>query len=103
MILVIIEVISNYCLDYITVRYCIPLAVILAIYILLLSPVDTEAKPLSKEEREVYKNKVKVIVFFHTIVLMLCVFLKNEKGIIVVEYTYLVQAVMVMAERVKKY
>lgn len=102
LILVIAEVISNYCIEYIPVMYCIPMMILFGIYILVVSPVDTESKPLENDERESYSEKVKIISFFHSIVLILFIFIQNRKGIIIIEYVYMVQTIMLVLERINK-
>lgn len=102
LILVIAEVISNYCIKYIPVMYCIPLMILFGIYILVVSPVDTESKPLENYERESYSKKVKIILFIHIIVLILFIFFQNRKGIIIIEYVYMVQVIMLVIEKINK-
>ncbi len=102
LILVIAEVISNYCIEYITVIYCVPLMILFGIYILVVSPVDTESKPLENDEIKSYNKKVKIISFLHSIVLILFIFFQNRKGIIIIEYVYMVQAMMLVIEKINK-
>lgn len=102
LILVIAEVISNYCIEYVPVIYCVPLMIIFGIYILVVSPVDTESKPLENDERKSYNKKVKIISFLHSIVLILFIFFQNRKGIIIIAYVYMVQAMMLVIEKINK-
>ena len=102
LILVIAEVISNYCIEYIPVIYCVPLMILFGIYILVVSPVDTESKPLENDEIKSYNKKVKIISFLHSIVLILFIFFQNRKGIIIIEYVYMVQAMMLVIEKINK-
>ncbi len=102
LILVIAEVISNYCIEYIPVIYCVPLMILFGIYILVVSPVDTESKPLENDEIKSYNKKVKIISFLHSIVLILFIFFQNRKGIIIIEYVYMIQAMMLVIEKINK-
>lgn len=102
MILVLIEIISNYCLKYVSLIHCIPIVVMCYIYILLVSPIDTESKLLSEEEKKVYKKKVGVIIFVHIFIFLFFVYMKYEKSIIVVEYVYLIQVLMLVIEKISQ-
>lgn len=102
LILVIAEVISNYCIEYVPVIYCVPLMILFGIYILVVSPVDTESKPLENDERKSYNKKVKIISFLHSIVLILFIFFQNRNGIIIIAYVYMVQAMMLVIEKINK-
>lgn len=99
LILVIAEIISNYCIEYIYIMYCVPLMILSGIYILVVSPVDTESKPLENEERKLYGKKVKIIYFLHLIILILFIFFQERKGILILEYVYMVQAIMLIMEK----
>ncbi|MBQ6814409.1 MAG: hypothetical protein IJP13_02605 [Lachnospiraceae bacterium] len=47
-------------------------------------------------------KKVKMISYLHIIVLILCILLQNRKGIIIIEYVYMVQTIMLAIERINK-
>lgn len=102
LILVIAEILSNYCIEYIPVMYCVPVMILSGIYILVVSPVDTESKPLENEEKKLYGRKVKIIYILHIIALLLFMFFRERKGILILEYVCMVQVIMLVVEKIKK-
>lgn len=100
-ILVVAESISNFFIDYIPVGYCVFFMILLGIYILAVSPVDTEYKPLEKAEKIIYGKKLKIIFIIHLMILILFLIFYEKKGIIIFEYVYEVQAIMLTIEIIK--
>lgn len=102
LILVVAEIFANYFLQYISVISCLPIVVICSVLILAVSPVDTESKPLSEAEKRAYKKKAHVIMAIQICILLFMIIMKYEKNIIVIEYVYLIQVLMLLIEKIRK-
>lgn len=72
------------------------------VIILFMSPIDTETKRLNDIEKKIYKRKTYIIVVIQMCILTACVMFCGDKYSIIIEYAYLVQAVMLVAEKVIK-
>lgn len=102
LIVVGVEFFANYLTRYIIVTHIISMVPICMILIFAISPVDMESKPLSEDEKKVYRKKVSKIMVIHIFILAVFVLLKSKKSIIVFEYTYLLQVLMLIIEKIRR-
>lgn len=66
-----------------------------------ISPVDTEMKRISQDEKKTYKRKIKFIVAFHLIIAIITVLSDADEFIFSLMFVYIMQNVMLLMEIVK--
>lgn len=101
-IIIIAEMITNYWKQYLSLYIGVLIVIICAVLILFVSPVDTETKEINDTERKVYKRKTHIIVVIQMCVLVFCMVLHYDKYSLIIEYSYFVQALMLLAEKTRK-
>lgn len=102
LILVIAEVIINYWIEYIFVTNGLFVAIWCVVLILVFSPVDTETKILNEVEKKIYKRKTYVIAMIQICIMCFCIVFSKNKYSIIIEYTYFIQALMLIVEKIKR-
>ncbi|MBP3339099.1 MAG: accessory gene regulator B family protein [Lachnospiraceae bacterium] len=102
LILVIAEVIINYWIEYISVTNGLFVAIWCVVLILVFSPVDTETKILNEVEKKIYKRKTYVIAMIQICIMCFCIVFSKNKYSIIIEYTYFIQALMLIVEKIKR-
>ena len=78
------------------------LFIICLLGILCMAPMDTKSKPISKEERKVYKNKIHVIVLVHLFIFIAMVLAKWNTIMYVIDFSYVTQVVMLFLEKISR-
>lgn len=101
-ILIIAEIIVNYYLQYVSLSNSLLIVICCVVLILLMSPIDTEAKRLNDIEKKIYKRKTYFIVAIQMCILAVCVMFYGDKYSIIIGYAYLVQSLMLVAEKMIK-
>lgn len=101
-ILIIAEIIANCWIQYVSLSVSLLIVICCVVIILFMSPVDTETKRLNDIEKKIYKRKTHVIVVVQMCILTACVMFFDDKYSIIIEYAYLVQSLMLVAEKVIK-
>ncbi len=101
-ILITAEIIVNCWIQYVSRSISLLIVTCCVVIILFMSPIDTETKRLNDIEKKIYKRKTYIIVVIQMCILTACVMFCGDKYSIIIEYAYLVQAVMLVAEKVIK-
>ena len=65
MILLVMVMIDEYCVTAITTDIYVIIFIICFLFIFWLAPVDTKSKPISLEEKKIYKKKINIILVIH--------------------------------------
>ena len=95
-------IISNLLSRFEFVIYLVPLYLICIIWIVFISPSDTEAKLLSDREKNIYKNKVILISVIHVILFNVFIIFKFYQIAIIIEYVYWIQSIMLLVNIIHK-
>ncbi|WP_168356797.1 accessory gene regulator B family protein [Petralouisia muris] len=66
-----------------------------------ISPVDTEMKKISQDEKKTYKRKIKFILVFHVIIAIITVLSDVDEFIFSLMFVYIIQNVMLLMEIIK--
>ena len=66
-----------------------------------ISPVDTEMKKISQDEKKTYKRKIKFILIFHVIIAIITVLSDADEFTFGLMFVYIMQNVMLLMEIVK--
>lgn len=69
--------------------------------IYFISPVDTEMKKISQDEKKTYKRKIKCILVFHVIIAIIMVLSDADKFVFSLMFVYIIQNVMLLMEIIK--
>lgn len=68
------------------------------ILLLALAPVDTASKPISPEEKNLYKKKIRMILLIHFLLMGAMTALGVKKMMYTISFAYATQVVFIMAE-----
>lgn len=101
LILVVAEILVIH-ISNIYALYFVPILVVCIAAIILVAPVDTESKPLSQMEKKICKKKMYGIIATQICVLVYMSRITYEKYIIIIGYVYVVQALMLLIEKIKQ-
>lgn len=71
------------------------------ICVYFISPVDTEMKKISQDEKKTYKRKIKFILIFHVIIAIITVLSDADEFTFGLMFVYIMQNVMLLMEIVK--
>lgn len=66
-----------------------------------ISPVDTEMKRISQDEKKTYKRKIKLILVFHMIIAIITVLSDADEFVFSLMFVYIIQNVMLLMEIIK--
>lgn len=66
-----------------------------------ISPVDTEMKKISQDEKKTYKRKIKSILVFHVIIAIITVLSDAGAFVFSLMFVYIIQNVMLLMEIIK--
>ena len=72
------------------------------ICVFFIAPIETEKKKISRDERLVYRKKIKVILVLHLITILVTILLDNKQFAFSIMFAYITQSVMLLLELVKK-
>jgi accessory gene regulator protein AgrB len=78
------------------------LFIICLLLVLCWAPMDTKSKPISAEERKVYKKKINVIALVHLLVFIIMMLTKWNTIMYVIAFSYVTQVVMLFLEKIVK-
>lgn len=70
--------------------------------IYFISPVDTEMKKISQDEKKIYKRKIKCILVVHVIIAIIMVLSDADKFVFSLMFVYIIQNIMLLME-IKKH
>jgi len=102
-ILVVLVLVDKWLVKHCDMWIMIFVILICMYVVFVLAPLDTKAKPIEENERKVYKTKINIINLFHIMLLILFVFLNIKEVVVVLGFTYIMQAILLMLEFIKKY
>ncbi len=71
------------------------------ICVCFISPVDTEMKKISQDEKKTYKRKIKFILIFHVIIAIITVLSDADEFTFGLMFVYIMQNVMLLMEIIK--
>lgn len=71
------------------------------ICVYFISPVDTEMKKISQDEKKTYKRKIKLILVFHMIIAIITVLSDADEFVFSLMFVYIIQNVMLLMEIIK--
>ncbi len=66
------------------------------------APIDTKSKPISRQEKEVYKKKISIIMLIHTVFIGTALMFGYKSIIFVFTYSYIIQYIMLVLETLNK-
>lgn len=66
-----------------------------------ISPVDTEMKKISQDEKKIYKRKIKLILVLHMIIAIITVLSDANEFVFSLMFVYIIQNVMLLMEIIK--
>ena len=69
--------------------------------IYFISPVDTEMKKISQDDKKIYKRKIKLILVFHVIIAIISVLADADEFVFSLMFVYIIQNVMLLMEIIK--
>ena len=72
------------------------------ICVCFISPVDTEMKKISQDEKKTYKRKIKFILIFHVIIAIITVLSDADEFTFGLMFVYIMQNVMLLMEIIKR-
>ena len=84
-------------LVWLSLIFCVGLALVFA-----LAPVDTKSKPISPEERRVYRRRIRVILVLHVILMAVAILLRLRELVFLFAFVYVTQTMMLMLELINK-
>ena len=100
LILVLLIISNEYAIRMVTGIIFLIVFIVCALPIFYMAPVDTESKPISIDEKKVYKKKIKIIVLLHFFIVAAMLFVDRNKIMYVIVFAYITQAVMLIIEKI---
>lgn len=102
LILLVMVMIDEYLVRAFSVYILASIFVMCAILIFWLAPIDTKSKPISAEERKVYKKKINMILVVHVCVLAALIITGLDNITFVLTFSYVTQVIMLLLEIINK-
>ncbi|MGN1196827.1 MAG: accessory gene regulator B family protein [Acetatifactor sp.] len=87
---------------YLSIRDMLVIFFLNMVCVYFISPVDTEMKKISQDERKTYKRKIKFILVFHVIIAIITVLFDADEFVFSLMFVYIIQNVMLLIE-IKKH
>lgn len=92
-----------YIVEYLTVNFWFSVILIIAILeLLIFSPVDTKQKPLKRDEKKIYKTRVKEIIFVILVIYIVLLTIKYDRYAIAIGIGIILTAILQVVAILKK-
>ncbi len=102
LIIVLMILSDEYVIKTFTSIILLVLFIMCLVLVLYLAPIDTNSKPISVEERKVYKKKINIIVLIHLIIFIVMMSMNWNVIIYVIAFSYFTQVIMLFLEIISK-
>lgn len=102
LILVIMVMIDNWWIMYCQHWIMFGIFCVCFIFIFFSAPIDTETKPISYEEKKIYKKKINIILACDIVLFMIMLLLNYKMITFIFEYVYVIQSCMLIIEMINK-
>lgn len=89
-------------INYLSIRWMLVIFFLNMVCVFFIAPVETEMKKISQDEKQIYKGKIKFILAFHVIIVMITVLFDVNEFVFSMMFVYIIQNVMLLMEIVKK-
>lgn len=86
---------------YLSMSGILPIFFFNMVCVYFISPVDTEMKKISQDEKKTYKRKIKLILVFHMIIAIITVLSDADEFVFSLMFVYIIQNVMLLMEIIK--
>lgn len=100
LIIVIMLVIDEYVMNVVTDAILFILYIICLLVVFFTAPVDIKSKPISTEERKIYKNRINMILIIHMFIFCVAALYKLKKILFVIVFLYIIQVIMLIVAKV---
>lgn len=89
-------------INYLSIRWMLVIFFLNMVCVFFIAPVETEMKKISQDEKQIYKGKIKFILAFHVIIVMITVLFDVNEFVFSMMFVYIIQNVMLLMEIVKQ-
>ena len=102
LILLVMVMVDEYCVSVFTTWMLVSIFVMCIMLIYWLAPIDTKSKPISVEEKKIYKKKINIILVIHVFLMAALIISGFDNVAFVITFSYITQVVMLLLENIHK-
>lgn len=101
-ILLILVLVDKYLIENCDISIMVIAFIVCLSLVFLLAPVDTKTKPLTVDEKRVYKRKINVMLILHILIMMIMVIFNLKNIVFIICFMYVVQSDVLIFEIISK-